>query len=137
MQVLNKEGKNIFKLLKTCGVNQADHLMAVQMLPSNKIDVTFTSPKICEQFCARLEQEADIDVVSYVKPVKVVTVLHVPHEVDDNAVRFVLKRYGKVLAGRYLTYKEYPDIFNGIRQYKMEVTTEIDQPRWSGVLGKV
>ena len=53
------------------------------------------------------------------------TVLHLPHKVDDNAVLFVLKRHGKVLGGRYITYKEYPDIFNGIRQYKMEVTMEI------------
>ena len=40
-------------------------------------------------------------------------------------MRFVLNRYGKVLAGRYLTFKDYPAVYNGIRQYKVELTKNI------------
>ena len=69
--------------------------------------------------------DADIHVTEYSKQAKVVTVLHVPDEVEDNAVRFVLNRFGKVLAGRYLTFKEYPAVYNGIRQYKVELVKNI------------
>ena len=120
-----EEGVSIFDILKRCGVKPGEDLMAVQVLPGGKFDVTFRAVEVKERFMPSLIAEPEIDATSYANPVKVITVLHVPHEVDDNEVRFVLKRYGKVVAGRFLAYRDYPGVFNGIRQYRMEVEKDI------------
>ena len=54
-----------------------------------------------------------------------VTVLHVPHEFNDSAVRYVLERYGRVISGRFLTCTDYPEVYNGIRQYKIVLKENI------------
>ncbi|KAJ8051046.1 hypothetical protein HOLleu_04468 [Holothuria leucospilota] len=64
-------------------------------------------------------------VVSYGDKIKTVNVLHVPFEQDDNVIRFILGRYGKVIRGRFLTFPEYPEVFNGIRQYQIELEKDI------------
>ncbi|KAJ8018214.1 hypothetical protein HOLleu_43920 [Holothuria leucospilota] len=62
---------------------------------------------------------------TYNSSATIVTVLHVPHELEDSVVRYVLGRYGKVICGRYLTFKKYPTVYNGIRQYQMDLKRDI------------
>ena len=88
--VVLKSETSIFEVLKRCGVRPAEHLTAVQVLPGARWDVTFKNAEIKERFLPVIMKETGVDVTSYSRPVKIVTVLHVPHEVDDNAVRFVL-----------------------------------------------
>eukprot|EP00057_Strongylocentrotus_purpuratus_P028332 XP_011682806.1 PREDICTED: uncharacterized protein LOC105446982 [Strongylocentrotus purpuratus] len=85
------------------GVGAWDHLAEVQRLPGRRVDVTFTTEMARKQFLPVLQA----------------------HEVDDNKVRFVLNRYGKVLAGRRLEYREYPGVFNGVRQYRVELNKDV------------
>ncbi|KAJ8018621.1 Zinc finger CCHC domain-containing protein 3 [Holothuria leucospilota] len=55
----------------------------------------------------------------------VVTVLYVPHELDDNVVRFVLGKYGNVVCGRFVTFADYPHVYNGKRQYQIQLHSDI------------
>ncbi|XP_063964322.1 uncharacterized protein LOC129274121 [Lytechinus pictus] len=79
-------------------------------------------PKLGLWWC---EATVDVHSVGSNRAPPTVTVLHVPLELDDNAVRFVLKKYGKVLAGRFLTFKDRPALLSGVRQYRMEVESSI------------
>ena len=114
-----KREVGVFDLLKKVGVKLEDHLTAVQSLPGGKqFDVTFKTVAVRREFQNLLEREQDVTITSYGDDTKIIKMLHVPFEADDNTVRYVLSRFGKVVDGRMLTYREFPKIFNGIRQYK-------------------
>ncbi|XP_071851511.1 uncharacterized protein [Apostichopus japonicus] len=123
--LLKVDGGNVFEVLKRYLVSPAEHLTAVQSLPGGKFDVTFKSVEMKRKFWPVFREASDVTATAYTDAVKIVTVLHVPHELNDNAVRYVLGRYGKVFSGRYLTHKEYPELYNGVRQYRMEMATDI------------
>ncbi|XP_071850628.1 zinc finger CCHC domain-containing protein 3-like [Apostichopus japonicus] len=115
---------NVFGVLKELGVLPADHLVAVQALPGQVFDVTFKTVEIRKQFWPSMSASCKFTATSYASNMKIVTVLHVPHELDDNVVRLALGRFGKVLGGRFLRYSEFP-VFKGTRQYKMQLAKEI------------
>ncbi|PIK45403.1 putative zinc finger CCHC domain-containing protein 3-like [Apostichopus japonicus] len=115
---------NVFGVLKELGVLPADHLVAVQALPGQVFDVTFKTVEIRKQFWPSMSASCKFTATSYASNMKIVTVLHVPHELDDNVVRLALGRFGKVLGGRFLRYSEFP-VLNGTRQYKMQLAKEI------------
>ncbi|XP_071853517.1 uncharacterized protein [Apostichopus japonicus] len=125
IQLQLSSGANVFEYLKSLSINPADHLTAVQALPGGKVDVTFLSEDVKRRFWPTISSSTNVTATSYADTVKVVSVLHVPHELNDNAVRFVLGKFGKVICGRFLTHRDYPSLYNGVRQYKMELTTDI------------
>lgn len=127
VQVSVENGKDfkIFEVLKEVGVEPAVHLTAVQELPNRLWDITFKSVNIMRTFLPQLEQGCGFSTNPYSSSATIVNVLHVPHELQDSAVRFVLGKYGRVLAGRYKTYKDYPNVFNGIRQYRIVLKHDI------------
>ena len=121
-----KREVGVFDLLKRVGVKPENHLTAVQSLPGGRqFDVTFKTVAVRREFQNLLEREQDVTITSYGDDTKIITILHVPFEADDNTVRYVLSRFGKVVDGRMLTYREFPKIFNGIRQYKMKLEKDI------------
>lgn len=103
------EESQVYDILKEASVvlAPADHLMAEK------------------QFLPVPQKDQRVGVMPYTSPAKIVTVLYVPFEVDDNRVRFVLNRYGKVLAAWLLEWQEYPGLSNGIRQYRVELKKDI------------
>ena len=112
-------------LLKRGGVKPEYHLTAVSLPGRRQFDVTFKTVAVRREFQNLLEIEQDVTITSYGDDTKIITILHVPFEADDNTVRYVLSRFGKVVDGRMLTYREFPKIFNGIRQYKMQLEKDI------------
>ncbi|XP_071509053.1 uncharacterized protein [Diadema antillarum] len=123
--VVMEKAAGIFEVLTKAGVSVADHLVAVQSLPGANFDVTFKEEEYKEKFVRVLQQDQRAVKTAYSGSIKIVTVLHVPFEVDDNQVRFILSRYGKVLAGRHLQHREHPGLFNGTRQYRIDLKTDI------------
>ncbi|KAJ8019456.1 Zinc finger CCHC domain-containing protein 3 [Holothuria leucospilota] len=115
----------VFTVLKDCGIDPTLHLTAVQNLPGKLWDITFKSVELKKRFWPSLSSGNGYTVTSYTSSATVVNVLHVPFEVEDNVVRFVLGRYGKVVCGRFLTLSDYPTVYNGIRQYQIEIKDHI------------
>ena len=122
---LSEGKKKVFDILKTKGVDPAIHLIAVQELPGRLFDVTFVSVEVKRRFWPAIAVGNGYTATSYTSSATLVTVLHIPHELDDNVVRYILGRYGKVINGRYLTHTEYPQVYNGIRQYLVEINRDI------------
>ena len=125
VSVDNGKSLEIFKVLKEAGVDPAVHLIAVQELPNRSWDITFKSVNTMRSFLPQLEHGCGFTTNAYSSSATVVNVLHVPHELQDSAVRYVLGKYGRVIAGRYKTFKDYPNVFNGIRQYRMILKQDI------------
>ncbi|KAJ8018592.1 hypothetical protein HOLleu_43331 [Holothuria leucospilota] len=126
LRLQNCDGSSsVFKFLKDVGVDPATHLVAVQELPGRYYDVTFKTIEFKRRFWPALCSDSACEVNPYTSSATLVTVLHVPHELDDNTVRYVLGRYGKVISGRFLTFKDYPSIFNGIRHYLIALKSDI------------
>ena len=122
----SSEGKDkVFEILKEKGVDIVSQLIAVQELPGRLWDVTFSSVEFKRKYWPAITNGTGYTASTYTSSATLVTVLHIPHELDDNVVRYILGRYGKVINGRYLTYREYPKVFNGIRQYLVEITRDI------------
>lgn len=118
--------EDVFDILKSSGVVSKD-LVAVQALPGRQYDITFQNVDIKRRKLGALSQHQGCELNDYVEEYKIVTVLHVPQELDDSIVRFVLGRYGKILGGRHLTHKhkDFPGVFNGKRQYKIVLKKDI------------
>ena len=117
--------KPVFDILKEKGIDPGKHLVAVQELPGRIFDITFKSADLVREFVSPLSCQRGLTVSPYTSSATLVTVLHVPHELNDCAVRYVLGRYGKVISGRFLTFSEYPEVYNGIRQYKIVLKENI------------
>ncbi|PIK45412.1 putative zinc finger CCHC domain-containing protein 3-like [Apostichopus japonicus] len=120
-----KSIKDVFESLKAIGVSVAEHLVAVQSLPGRGFDVTFKSDEVKRNFLPKLIEMPDSVTTSYGDLVKIVTVLYVPVELDDSVVRSVLGRFGKVESGRRLCHRDFPNLYNGTRQYRMKVEKNI------------
>jgi len=116
---------DIFRLLSEKGVNVKQDLLCVEELPNRFWDVTFKTVALRKLYWPTLSRAEGMTATCYADTTKTINVLHVPFEQEDNVVRFILGRYGKVVRGRYLTHADYPDIFNGIRQYQMELNEDI------------
>ena len=112
------EPKEAFKALREAGVSPKDHLEALQPLPGGRFDVSFKSAALAQQFEPVLDDLPGCRITSS-GAVKVVTIKFIEMDLDDNFVRSILSRYGKVLKGRFLTYPDEPSVFNGTRQYQM------------------
>ena len=108
------ENRNVFDILKENGVDPAKDLVAVQELPNRLYDVTFKSDSLRRKFYPVLLSGRGYTAKAYSSSAILVTVLHVPHELEDNKVRYVLSKYGQVISGRYYTYRDYPEVYNGI-----------------------
>ena len=121
---LMEQGVDVFALLERYNVDLED-VEAVQMLPGQKADVTFKTEIAMEGARNRMNGDQRLICIPYESRVKIVTILHVAHEVPDDEVKFILARYGDVKASRRLVYKDHPTIFNGSRQYRMEVNQNI------------
>ncbi|PIK40037.1 putative zinc finger CCHC domain-containing protein 3-like [Apostichopus japonicus] len=120
------EGKSVlFNLLKEKCIDPGEHLTAVQELPGRLWDVTFKTVDLKKKFWPALSSADCCTATTYTGCTTLVTVLHVPYELGDNVVRYILGRYGKVVSGRFLTLSDYPQVFNGIRQYQIEITKDI------------
>ncbi|KAJ8026523.1 Zinc finger CCHC domain-containing protein 3 [Holothuria leucospilota] len=117
--------KEVFRILSASGVNVGEHLLCVEELPNRSWDVTFKTVELKRNFFPEVNRMIGATVVSYGDKIKTVNVLHVPFGQDDNVIRFILGRYGKVIRGRFLTFPEYPEVFNGIRQYQIELEKDI------------
>ncbi|PIK45411.1 putative zinc finger CCHC domain-containing protein 3-like [Apostichopus japonicus] len=83
---------NVFGVLKELGVLPADHLVAVQALPGQVFDVTFKTVEIRKQFWPSMSASCKFTATSYASNMKIVTVLHVPHELDDNVFGWEILR---------------------------------------------
>ncbi|KAJ8039563.1 Zinc finger CCHC domain-containing protein 3 [Holothuria leucospilota] len=126
LRLQNCDGSSsVLKFLKDVGVDPATHLVAVQKLPGRYYDVTFKTIEFKRRFWPALCSDRACEVNPYTSSATLVTVLHVAHELDDNTVRYVLGRYGKVISGGFLTFKDYPSIFNGIRHYLIALKSDI------------
>ncbi|KAJ8018844.1 Zinc finger CCHC domain-containing protein 3 [Holothuria leucospilota] len=117
--------EKVFDFLTRKGIDPGDHLLAVQGLPGHLWDITFKSVELRRKFWPVISDGECCSASVYTESTTLVTVLHVPHELDDNVVRYVLGRYGRVISGRFLMFKDYPTVFNGIRQYKMKLNSDI------------
>lgn len=122
---VSEGSSSVFDILKDKGVNPEHDLLAVQELPSRLWDVTFKSMELRRKFWPALSVGKGYAVTTYAHSTTLVTVLHVPYELNDNVVRHVLSRYGRVVCGRFLTCSDYPNVFNGIRQYKVDLRSDI------------
>ena len=117
-------GVDIFKELKKISI-EAKHLLGVQEVSRGTWDVTFRTEALKRQFWPAVSTTDSFKATNYASRVKIITVLRAPVETEDNAIRYMLGRYGKVLAGRYLVYKEHPTVYTGTRQYKVELDKDI------------
>ena len=105
------ERVNVFELLKEKEVEFKD-LLAVQDLTGGRWDITFKSEVLQRTYWPSLSKEdRRCTAHQYGGRDKILTVLHAPIELEDNCVRYILGRYGKVIAGRFLTHRDYPTIF--------------------------
>ncbi|KAJ8018152.1 hypothetical protein HOLleu_44015 [Holothuria leucospilota] len=101
--LLSLTGKeDVFDVLDELGVLPAEHSSGVQQrLPGNRFDVTFKSADIRRRswpvFNSATKLTAWSDKFSYAGPTSLVTVLHVPLELDDNIVNGLqcLVRYNR------------------------------------------
>ncbi|PIK41480.1 putative zinc finger CCHC domain-containing protein 3-like [Apostichopus japonicus] len=93
------EGKSIlFKLLKEKFIDPGEHLTAVQELPGRLWDVTFKTVDLKKKFWPALSSADCCTATTYTGCTTLVTVLHVPYELGDNVVRYVLGRYDQPYA---------------------------------------
>ena len=99
VQVKVGEGSNIFQLLSEIGVLPTDHMIAIQQLPGHLCDITFMSKVIRQRFWPDVQK--NFTATAYAEDVKIVTVLHVPHELDENVVRLVLGKFAKYSLGNF------------------------------------
>jgi len=117
--------EKVFEILIQKGVDPATELIAVQELPGRLWDITFSSAEVKRRHWPTITNGTGYTASTYTSSATLVTVLHVPQELDDNVVRFVLGRYGKVINGRFLTYEKHTRVFKGIRQYLVEINHDI------------
>ncbi|XP_071943873.1 uncharacterized protein [Antedon mediterranea] len=116
--------KSVFADIKKSGV-RVEEVEAVQRLSSRSYDVSFKTSAICRRAAGELSSVSTNMVVNIYDNRVIVKVLYVEHEVQDEVVKCVLSRYGEVLASRRLTYREFPTIYNGNRQFMMALKTNI------------
>lgn len=119
------EGINIIDVINDAGIIPLEHLRQVQPLYNNQYDVSFASVVVKRKFMSTLVRTSGVTASAYSEDVKLVTVIHIPFEVNDSVVRYVLGRYGEVIRGRMLTMKEFPTVFNGTRQYQVRLREDI------------
>ena len=117
-------GTKIFDVLKEKGVAPAD-LLGVQSLPGYKFDITFRSSELRRRFWPSFEYAAEFRAKSYASPHKIVSILHAPVDMQEDVIRYVLGKYGKVVDYHHFGCKEQPDVFSGNRQAKMELQKDI------------
>ncbi|KAJ8034153.1 Zinc finger CCHC domain-containing protein 3 [Holothuria leucospilota] len=131
--LLSLTGKeDVFDVLDELGVLPAEHLSGVQRLPGNRYDVTFKTADIRRRFWPIFNSAKKLTASWYAGSTSLVTVLHVPLELDDNIVKFVLGRYGQVVSSRLLCYEKFPCVSNGIRQYKVNLKKDIPSSLFLG-----
>ena len=121
----SKTVEEVFKYLKEVDVSVSKHLNAVQSLPGRAFDVTFKSEELKRKLLPNLLKMPDAIASSYVNRTKIVTVLFVPVELDNGIVRTILGRFGKVDGGWYQRHRDYPDLLNGTRQFRMVLEKNI------------
>ena len=92
--------------------------------PKNSFELAFKSDAARARGVVALKGAENLTVTPYQRTV-VVTVLFVHLEVPQDLVCRALALYGKVLEDRKCYYREYPDIFTGTRQFRMELKEEI------------
>ena len=116
--------KQVFSLFKSKGVDLGDIQMLQALTSRNTYDLKFSSDAARVKGVASLQGIEGLTVTPYDRSV-VVTVLHLNFEVDQDLVARVLSRYGTVSDMWRCTYAEYPGIYNGIRQFRMVLKTDI------------
>ena len=116
---------SVIERLQALGISPKEHLDAVQTLFGRSFDITFRTEELKRQFTPVINGSEGATVTSYSDRIKIVNVIKVPFELNDNVVRYVLGNYGKVLEGRFQQMKEYPGLRNGTRQYKIKLEKDI------------
>ena len=115
-----------FTVLKNNGVAVTDIEMLQALAARNTYDLKFKTDASRIKAVSSLKGVEGLTVTPYDRSV-VVTVLYLNCEVDQLLVARVLRRYGTVSDMRWCRYSEgeLKGIFNGKRQFRMELDTDI------------
>ena len=114
-----------FFLLQELGVSVPGDIEALQALSSrNCYDVKFKSVNARDKCVSSLNGNPSVTISVY-DPSVWVTMMYLDLEVEQSFVARVLTKYGQVIESRYCSYKDFPDVKNGTRQFRMILKMEI------------
>ena len=119
--------KNIFDSFVRDGI-AASAVRCLQRKPTGEVEVTFTNPEHCLRF---LDQSTFIfRRRSYpVHPTSglltFLTIYDAPYELPDTAIEHRLRPYCTVFTRRRGKLQGYPDVYNGIRHYRVQLKTSV------------
>jgi len=128
--VKDKDLPNFFKDFKAIK-GQSQWVRAVNRNPAG-IEVTFVSEQALKAFLELVAPAENWEVQCEIAAVTIITLApragmgHV--KIDDKVIVAMLSRYGEVREGKRLTYREYPTIENGLRQFKVKLSGKLAVP---------
>ena len=119
--------KDIFDALLTDGI-PASAVRCLQRSPNGNVLITFASQKYRDLFLRRssfIVRRARFVTHPGSRRLLFVTIYDAPHELPDSALEYRLSRYGRIFSSRRGKVQGYPDVFNGLRHLRMDLTTHI------------
>ena len=120
----------IFDLFKI----KQDQIIGFQQLRSDKYVIKFTNTIFFEEFCDKYEEkivgvsgEGNVRIVNLSKVFTYVSIRYAPFDMEDETLRNILSRYGKVHDMRWnkFSYGKAKDLFNGTRTAHMQIKSNI------------
>ena len=119
--------KDIFDSLLTDGV-PASAVRCLQRSPNGNVIITFASMQYRDLFLRRssfvVRRERYVTHPGS-RRLLFVTVYDAPHELPDSALEYRLSRYGRIFSSRRGKVPGYPEVFNGLRHFRIDLNTHI------------
>lgn len=119
--------KDIFDALLSDGI-PASAVRCLQRSPNGNVLITFASKRYRDLFLRR--SSFVVRRSRYVthpgsRCLLFVTIYDAPHELPDSAIEHRLCKYGRIFSSRRGKVQGYPDVFNGLRHLRMDLTSHI------------
>ena len=119
--------KQIFDSLIRDGI-PASAVRCLQRAPNGTVHISFSNSDFRDLFVSKSSFiVANRTTVPHPARAKLVfvTVYGAPYELPDTALDHRLKKYGRIYSSRRGRVQGFPNVFNGMRHYRMDITSPI------------
>ena len=118
--------KQIFDSLIGDGI-PASAVLSLQRAPNGTVHISFSNSDFRDLFVGK-SSFIVANRTTVPRPARAklfVTVYDAPYELPDTALDHRLKKYGRIYSSRRGRVQGFPNVFNGMRHYRMDITSPI------------
>ena len=112
--------KDLVSFLESCGVVVED-IDGLNFALSKGVEVTVKSVKKYNELMQKLLDDDQVEIIRSSEVYTVVTLHHVPFELDLKVLYAKMGEYGKVLDHFKCVHEDFPTIYNGTYRFKMDL----------------